>query len=59
MTWLVVNRETGVVVSRWLEPGEAVEDKQRRDAMYAYVEPVSLLDVLYEAVGDSDEEGAR
>lgn len=59
MTWLVVNRETGIVVSRWLEPDDAVEDKERRDAMYAYVEPVSLLDVLYEAVGETDEEGAR
>lgn len=59
MTWLVVNRETGIVVSRWLEPGEAVEDKQRRDAMYEYVEPVSMLDVLYEGVGETDDEGAR
>ena len=44
--WLVRNRHTGIVVSRWLDEASAWADKDKRDAKWPDLEPQSALEVV-------------
>lgn len=43
--WIIVNRDTGIVVSRWLTESDAERDRASLDAKWRDVEPASKLEV--------------
>ena len=55
--WQVVNRETGIVVSRWASQFDALADKTRRDDDWWEIEPAeeSRLEVRKEFPAASPE----